>query len=331
MTRSDNLFLLAGFQLRPDPMQDSVTVPLYALWPGRNRFLCGGILRYGPMKDCGYNVCLWTTILIPTLFFFSLPAPVVWTEVSPAIVIVTIGLALLTFTLFVITSFSDPGYIPNKEVQVLLGIQDDVRRALGIPSPDLVANEKVYVEGNALVLKLQDEFDDRILLTEQLELQGYKYCTTCRIIRPPRAAHCADCNNCCTRHDHHCPFVNNCVGHRNYLFFTSFIVSALVLGVMIIFSIVLWMSNGQSTTFVSPLVIEIIGFVVGVPVGLLLLAAGGFWLYHIHLACRGQTTRENLRGRQPSSINPSGSVFSRPARLYPSLRTMVTVPVRSPS
>ena len=294
-----------------------------------------GAFACGPGKDCGYNICLWTTLLAPTIFFFVLPASAIWRDISPSITLVTAGLAALCFGLFFVTTFSDPGYIPRKEVQIALGIQEDVRKVLGIPVANLLSAEKAYISAEGKIV-IENEFDDRILLTNDLSAQRYKYCETCRIIRPPRASHCSDCQSCCLRHDHHCPFVNNCIGHRNYIFFTAFVVSAVILGLMILLSIIMWVSHGSN--FFSPLTIKIIALAVGIPVGLLLLAGMSFLLYHAYLVCRGQTTRENIRGRRVSEIQSdlahpavlSTSFFSRPPRLYPPMRTIIQISKHSP-
>ena len=320
-----------------------VDIPLYRLWPGKNRWACKGKVSCGPRKDSVYNICLWMTFIIPTVFFLALPAPIVWKEISPAITLVTAGLVVVALSLFLLTTFSDPGYIPRKEVQVALGIQDEVRKVLGIPSPSLISKESVSISDDGTII-VENEFDDRILLTEDLSLLGYKYCETCRIIRPPRASHCSECDNCCLRHDHHCmclalfelhfllgPFVNNCVGHRNYMIFTSFVLSMVILGLMILLSVIMWMSQGSDVF--SSLTVKVIAFCVGIPVGLVLLAGIGFILYHSQLACRGETTRENLSaGRRPiPNPLPSGSSFfsARPPRLYPAFNTLVRIPRRS--
>lgn len=48
-------------------------------------------------------------------------------------------------------------------------------------------------------------------------------CFECEVLRTPRSRHCNQCNKCIDKFDHHCPWINNCVGDGNHKTFYSYV------------------------------------------------------------------------------------------------------------
>ncbi|XP_005291847.1 palmitoyltransferase ZDHHC15 isoform X1 [Chrysemys picta bellii] len=55
-----------------------------------------------------------------------------------------------------------------------------------------------------------------------------RFCDRCQLIKPDRCHHCSVCAMCVLKMDHHCPWVNNCVGFSNYKFFLLFLMYSLL-------------------------------------------------------------------------------------------------------
>uniref|UniRef100_A0A8C5MXH3 Palmitoyltransferase n=1 Tax=Leptobrachium leishanense TaxID=445787 RepID=A0A8C5MXH3_9ANUR len=50
-----------------------------------------------------------------------------------------------------------------------------------------------------------------------------RFCDRCQVVKPDRCHHCSVCSMCVLKMDHHCPWVNNCIGYSNYKFFLLFL------------------------------------------------------------------------------------------------------------
>ncbi|XP_069769566.1 palmitoyltransferase ZDHHC3 isoform X2 [Narcine bancroftii] len=89
-------------------------------------------------------------------------------------------------------------------------------------------------------------------------------CPKCCSIKPERAHHCSVCKRCIRKMDHHCPWVNNCVGENNQKYFVLFTMYIALISlhalIMVCFHFLYcfeeeWLSRGY---FSNPQAIQII-------------------------------------------------------------------------
>lgn len=92
-----------------------------------------------------------------------------------------------------------------------------------------------YLEQNSssydLVLKQVPLHKDWEVLVENNPLSTL--CHTCKLVRPERAKHCNLCGRCVTVMDHHCHFMNTCIGVKNRVLFLIYMLTAVVTGLLL--------------------------------------------------------------------------------------------------
>ncbi|VDL98093.1 unnamed protein product [Schistocephalus solidus] len=240
----------------------------YKLHPGRNIFFCRG---HGVMsRQMGVFYLTVFLIVGVSALFFAFDCRYLAVTLSPAIA--AVGVLLFVFVLAVLLRASciDPGIIPRATVEELKWTE-----AESAESGDIYSAPANMVQNREMLIRNYP----------------YKqvYCHTCRIHRPPRASHCSICDNCVERFDHHCPWIGNCVGKRNYRYFTVFILSVAVYCCYVL-------------TFAVVNIILIVAF-------FSMLSVVGLSCFHVSISCREFSTHEDIRGlprllKQANRSNP---------------------------
>ena len=72
-------------------------------------------------------------------------------------------------------------------------------------------------------IKPEYEYGKLVEVALDIGLHLDNFCSYCKVIKSESSFHCTICNRCVELFDHHCPFINNCLGHRNHKFFLAFI------------------------------------------------------------------------------------------------------------
>ncbi len=55
-----------------------------------------------------------------------------------------------------------------------------------------------------------------------------KYCITCIIKKEENEKHCLICDSCIIGFDHHCQWINKCIGKKNHYLFLFFLIYLII-------------------------------------------------------------------------------------------------------
>lgn len=72
-------------------------------------------------------------------------------------------------------------------------------------------------------------------ISEQFKIKLTR-CRKCLVVRIPGAHHCTRCRGCILNQDHHCPWINNCIGsfnRKHFILFCFYLMIGTLEGILI--------------------------------------------------------------------------------------------------
>ncbi|RLV94261.1 Palmitoyltransferase ERF2 [Spathaspora sp. JA1] len=239
----------------------------YQIQPNENMkfvYLLGG--RFRTIKTKPITILTGLVIVIPGVLFWIFEAKHIWRDFHPAIVILFSYLWWLTFMFYFKSTTSDPGIIPRN-----------------IHLPKTLQNNKVT--------NPPEEYFNTITLPHNKHNVQVKYCASCHIWRPPRTSHCSTCQVCILSHDHHCIYLNNCIGERNYRYFLWFLLTAVLSCIYLLTITIIHLTHTNINQSIRKHPVALLLFIYSI---LALIYPFLLLLFHVFLTSQNLTTREYL-------------------------------------
>ncbi|CAD8158738.1 unnamed protein product [Paramecium octaurelia] len=256
---------------------------LYQIWQTENKILCNGKIFTG--SENHKLIASVSFITIPSILFYIFMSPEFAKTGQNGYTVVFVLIQITIYVFLSITVCMDPGIIPKIRPEYEMN-----EELLEVPQKYSKVDYRFIMDSKMFTIK-----------AHQFKL---KYCATCAIYRPARASHCPSCDNCVVRFDHHCPWIGQCIGRRNYIYFYFFIMSVsfkliFVFGVCL--SYIVDESKKRSATMeTSDAISETLAYN---PVSIILVIYSfgfscfvvGLWLFHTYLVFTNMTTNEYLK------------------------------------
>eukprot|EP00397_Hematodinium_sp_SG-2012_P043685 GEMP01048618.1.p1 GENE.GEMP01048618.1~~GEMP01048618.1.p1 ORF type:complete len:346 (-),score=16.69 GEMP01048618.1:487-1524(-) len=249
-------------------------------YEGNSRLYCRGRVVMGPSQVQNVSCTLLCTI-IPSIYFLVsiLPEYEGYPKEHSTLFWVCVVLLIVVLLAIFICSLSNPGIIPRN-----LNTND--------------GDEMIY-PGH--------RYHTRYYMVHGVVLKQ-KYCSSCKIYRPPRSKHCVLCDNCVLRFDHHCMILGTCVGLHNYRWFLVLIycgnllaVVAMTVSISLLWSIIQRDSSGIVETC-EILVRRIVLACFCIYSVILCMAVVLLGFYHTGITSRNLTTNEHVKNYY--KVNP---------------------------